>query len=330
MRVHDGCESTTTKSDASHGDPVNLQENAAQLWLRSATFKEILGSDVSHKSLFVLLSNVKGEQGVFLLNKSAFSENADDINAILRSAELLEIMKNDIYGSYDAVIPSYLNMVKSQLIYPADEKIIAKYRQEEKFIINETAEDYRTITMEYIKNFQMDLKWVYNILSKESEADRIIFEDPDPYNGFILSPDIKWDGKSIENLYLLAMIHRKGVRSIRVIVAKISDLTADDLPLLENLRSHGLSAIREKYGVRPDQIRIYFHYQPSFYHLHVHFVCLKYDAPASTTLAAVLLDDVVNNLKMVPDYYKKATLSFTRKASDKLLQMFREAGRCES
>ncbi|PIO56032.1 hypothetical protein TELCIR_22573 [Teladorsagia circumcincta] len=56
---------------------------------------------------------------------------------------------------------------------------------------------------------------------------------------------------------------------------------------------------------------------------------LKYDAPASSTLAAVLLDDVINNLKIASDYYKRATLSFARKRSDKLLQMFREAGRCE-
>ncbi|VDM61971.1 unnamed protein product [Angiostrongylus costaricensis] len=249
MELAEDCESTTEKSNVAGNGAIETQENAAQSWLRGATFREVLGSDVSHKSLFVLLSGVNGEQGVLLMNKSAFSEDANDINAILHSAELLEVMKNDIYGSYNA--------------------IVAKYRQEEKFIINETAEDYRTITVEYIEKFQMDLKWVYNILSKECEAERILFEDPDPYNGFILAPDIKWDSVSLENLYVLAMIHRRGVR-------------------------------------------------------------LKYDAPASSTLAAVLLDDVINNLKIAPDYYRRATLSFTRKNSDKLLQMFREAGRCEA
>ncbi|VDO52032.1 unnamed protein product [Haemonchus placei] len=307
--------------DAQENVP-ETKENAAQAWLRGAKFKEILGSDSSHKSLFILVAHESGEQGVLLLNKSPFSENVEDITVMIESAELSEIMKNDIFGSYDVIIPPKLNLVKSTLIYPANEKVIAKYRQEEKYIIHETAEDYNTITVEYIKKYQMDLKWLNNILSKESEADRIIFEDPDPHNGFILSPDIKWDGTSMENLYVLAMIHRKGVRSIR-------DLTADDLPLLENVRTKSLSAIREKYGVRPDQIRAYFHYQPCFYHLHIHFVSLKYDAPASTTLAAVLLDDVINNLKIASDYYKRATLTFARKRSDKLLEMFREAGRCE-
>lgn len=50
------------------------------------------------------------------------------------------------------------SVVKSQLIYPANDKVIAKYRQEEKFVIRETAEDYRTITVEYIEKYQMDLK----------------------------------------------------------------------------------------------------------------------------------------------------------------------------
>ncbi|KAK6756511.1 hypothetical protein RB195_014742 [Necator americanus] len=301
---------------------VQPVEQTAQEWLRSACFQEILGSDTTHKSLFVLVEHINGEKGVLLLNKSPFSEKAEDISAILKSADLTEILKNDIFGSYDVSIPPHLNVVKSQLVYPADDKVIAKYRQEEKFVIRETAEDYLTITVEYIEKYQMNLQWVYNVLSKRKEAERIIYEDPDPHNGFILAPDIKWDGIALENLYVLAMIHRRGVRSIR-------DLTADDLPMLENLRTQSLTAIREKYGVRPDQIRAYFHYQPSFFHLHVHFVSLKYDAPATTVISAVLLDDVINNIQLIPNYYKKATLTFTRKASDKLLEMFREAGRCE-
>ncbi|KAK6010081.1 scavenger mRNA decapping enzyme, partial [Ostertagia ostertagi] len=139
MKVDEKNGSVAVEHSGDQEGVVQSKENVAQRWLRAASFKEILGSDASHK-----------------------------------------------------------------------------YRQEEKFIINETAEDYETITVEYIKKYQMDLKCYTNVLSKESEADRIIFEDPDPHNGFILSPDIKWDGTSLENLYVLAMIHRKGVRSIRL------------------------------------------------------------------------------------------------------------------
>lgn len=41
------------------------------------------------------------------------------------------------------------------------------------------------------------LQWVYNILEKKAEADRIVFEDPDPRVGFVLLPDFKWDQKQV-------------------------------------------------------------------------------------------------------------------------------------
>lgn len=38
-------------------------------------------------------------------------------------------------------------------------------------------------------------------------------------------------------------------------------------------------AIMEKYGIPAHKLRIYIHYLPSFYHLHVHFTALSFDAP---------------------------------------------------
>lgn len=34
----------------------------------------------------------------------------------------------------------------------------------------------------------------------------------------------------------------------------LRDLTGEDIPLLENVRDKGLAAIREKYGIRQDQV----------------------------------------------------------------------------
>ena len=44
--------------------------------------------------------------------------------------------------------------IKSTLIYPATEKHIAKYSQQEVFLMRETAEDYRAITLPYIESSQ--------------------------------------------------------------------------------------------------------------------------------------------------------------------------------
>ncbi|VDO14080.1 unnamed protein product, partial [Brugia timori] len=165
--------------------------------------------------------------------------------------------------------------IKTTLINPCTEKHIAKYRDQKRYVIYETPDDYKTITLPYLEEQQFTMKWIFNMLEHKAEMDRIIFEDADPENGFILAPDLKWDGKNLANLYVLAIIRRKGIKSIR-------DLTSNDLPLLENISKKSYIAIKEKYGIDKHQIRAYFHYQPTFYHLHVHFIHVSYDAPASS------------------------------------------------
>ena len=56
-----------------------------------------------------------------------------------------------------------------------------------------------------------------------------MFEDTDPQDGFVLLPDMKWDRKQMENLYLVAICYRRGIKSLR-------DLDASHLPLLRNIR----------------------------------------------------------------------------------------------
>lgn len=115
-------------------------------------------------------------------------------------------------------------------------------------------------------------QWVYNILDHKKETERIIFEDPDKELGFILLPDLKWDGKTRETFYAIAIVHQFNLKSLR-------SLTPAHLPLLRNIQSKGVSAINDKYGLDETQLRIYLHYQPTFYHLHVHFTFLKHEAP---------------------------------------------------
>lgn len=115
-------------------------------------------------------------------------------------------------------------------------------------------------------------QWVYNILDHKKESERIIFEDPCKKLGFILLPDLKWDGKTVETFYGLAIVHQLNLKSLR-------SLTAEHLPLLRNIQTKGVAAIQDKYGLEESQLRIYLHYQPSFYHLHVHFTFVKHEAP---------------------------------------------------
>lgn len=206
--------------------------------------------------------------------------------------------------------------MKATIVYPATDKHINKYLDQDLFVVRETFEDYVKITLPFLEKEQFSVDWVYNVLDHKTEQERIITEDRDPVSGFMLLPDLKWDGMSKETLYCSAIVMDRTIKSIR-------DLREIHLPLLENIREKSLKVIEEKYAIPPSQIRAYFHYQPSYYHLHVHFNYLKYDAPGIFCDKAHLLDAVIDNIKLMPNYYQKATLNFVARANDKLYSEFK-------
>lgn len=70
---------------------------------------------------------------------------------------------------------------------------------------------------------------------------------------------------------------------------------------------------------------MYLHYQPSYYHLHVHFTHLNYAAPKTMIGEAHLLQEVIDNIQLANDYYQKKTLSFCVKESSPLWREFAES-----
>lgn len=180
---------------------------------------------------------------------------------------------------------------------------------------------------------------MYNILERKSEADRIVFEDRDPIDGFILLPDLKWNGTTLDTLYLLAIVNDRNIKSLR-------DLNGTHIQLLRNIKEKGCvrnkiyiifcnlhiflsmlqKIIEEKYGITRSQLRIYLHYQPSFYHLHVHFTYLKHEAPGILAERAHLLSNVISNIELLPDYYQKVTLPFVVRETDKIFKVLEKEG----
>lgn len=80
---------------------------------------------------------------------------------------------------------------KYSIIYPATDTHISKYTQQKRRMIAETPELYNTVVLPYINEMVGDrLTWVYNILDHKAETDRILYEDPDLVQGFVLLPDL--------------------------------------------------------------------------------------------------------------------------------------------
>ncbi|XP_037077427.1 m7GpppX diphosphatase-like [Pollicipes pollicipes] len=283
------------------------------------TCSQVLKDDPTKKML-ALRADVKGSvnPAVVIFEKTAFSEGS--AKEILSSATALKkTFHNDIYGNYTGFPKPELNGLKVTVIHPATDKHIDKYTAQESILVNETPKLYSEVLLEHLKESSMNIQWVYNILEHRSEAGRIVCEDTAPETGFVLLPDLKWDGRTLETLYLVAIVRRRDLRSLR-------DLRAEHLPLLRNIWTKGTEAIKEKYGVPAWQLRVYFHYQPSYYHLHVHFTSVRFDAPGTHVGKAHLLPSVISNIELLPDYYQRATLSYFVRCGDPLAARFARAG----
>lgn len=325
--------------------------------LQNFKVERILSNNTNRKTVCLLGHfDEKTENALVVLEKKAFSDqDFDDSRYFVDVTRLEELFVNDIYGNYELLPNQDLNSkeylittrcklnfpsiaiaeVKTTIISPCTEDHIRKYSQQQVHLIQETPELYKSITLRNLEKRQFSLEvsksycpsikfllqpflpfqWVYNILEHKKEVDRIVFEDPDDDLGFVLLPDLKWDGKTLETLYCLAITRQRNIKSLR-------DLNESHLPLLRNIRDKGIAALREKYGVKDTQLRIYFHYQPTFYHLHIHFTYLKHEAPGIFCEKSHLLETVIDNIALLPDYYQKAILPFVIRESDPMFDEF--------
>lgn len=116
---------------------------------------------------------------------------------------------------------------------------------------------------------------------------------------------------------MLAIVHKRDIKSLR-------DLNGDHIALLKNIRDETTRVIYEKFGLNHNELRMYMHYQPSFYHLHVHINPLRNDAPGIFCEKAHMLGTIIDNLELFPDYYKKATLPFILYEGMALLEKYDE------
>ncbi|GAQ88082.1 Scavenger mRNA decapping enzyme [Klebsormidium nitens] len=239
-----------------------------------------------------------------------------------RNTLLTNTLHNDIYCKYLGVSSQAdLSAINVNVIYPATEKHILKYSTQKSVLVKETAAAYAAVTRPYIESQGAErLQWVYNILEKKAEAERLIYEDPDPQLGFTLHPDLKWDQKQVDSLHCVAIVHRRDLHSLR-------DLTPAHLPLLKNLQAKATQAITSKYGASANELRCYVHYQPSYYHFHLHITHLQLDEGHGMAAGkAHLLEDIIDNLEVFGEheYYQKRTLYYSIGTNDPLFKRFQE------
>lgn len=275
--------------------------------VKQFSFSKILKTDPQTKSI-VLLGTIDSKDAIVSLEKSHFlNESVENINSLIHDLQIIN--QNDIYywslTSLNQKLPE-IPGAKLNIIYPATETHIRKYGEQKYHYVLETPEMYTKYVIPYIDTMKGDrIKWVYNILFEGKEAETFIHHDEDKTNGFVLLPDMKWDKINLESLYLCAIVNRMDISSVR-------DLNESHVEYLTNIKSQILKVTTEKYPINKDELRIFIHYQPSYYHFHLHIVNVKHPGLGDGIAVgkAILLDDVIQNLKILGDYYQKRTIGY--------------------
>jgi len=184
-------------------------------------------------------------------------------------------------------------------------------------LIEETPQMYLQCTKPYIQTVvdSGSISWIKNLVEVKKEKERLLVNHDD----FIINIDTKWrshppplttpreewmNHPSTVDLYCLGICKQSGITCLR-------DLTSEHIPLLKAMMKEGLEAIKSTYGVDQDQMRVFIHYQPQFYHFHIHFTRLENEVGCSVERGH-LVSDVIQNLSL-EDYYKKRTIAYKLK-----------------
>lgn len=230
--------------------------------------------------------------------------------------DIKQITSNDVYYWGVGIIKQDLNKnptARLNLIWPANYIHIKRFDQQNLHFVIETPATYMQVVKPYIDeqvNDNQNLKWVYKILYEGSDNDRVLYkEDEDRERGFLILPDTRWDGVNIETLYLVALVYRDDIRSLR-------DLKPVHREWLIELNKKIRSIVPACYNfmVRSDELRIFIHYQPSYYYFHLHIINTRYPAGNEdlTVGKAVLLEDAIEALTYSgPDGYMERTISYS-------------------
>ncbi|XP_065344702.1 m7GpppX diphosphatase [Cloeon dipterum] len=283
---------------------VSVPETAETFDFTKFSVQKVLNEDCRSKVIF-LQGKFEEKEGdtVVILEKQVF--NSEKIQGIFTACTAAKTKENDIYYKFVGQ-PNNEDFtgVKIDVVHPATTKHIEKYLKKKIFLVEETPELYRNVVLPYLKECGFSLQWVYNILERKAEVEKIEFEDVDPKIGFTLVHDDKWDGVTVDNLHLLAISRDREIRSLR-------DLRGAHIALLENIQQNASETIEKKFNLPRNRQVAYFHYRPSFEHLHVHIKVIEFEAPGTHVGRAHLLSDVIANLKASSDYYAKSTLGYT-------------------
>lgn len=258
-----------------------------------------------------MVGTVDGQPALLVVERAPFPTDEGYMGRLPGClARLKNLGANDIYswhmartgadaGEQQSAAGDFHPDLKINLIYPCTETHVKKYSKQGVRFVTETPEIYRDHIRPYMqaKREQGRLNWVFNIIEGRKEVEDVIYrtklgEAGD--EGFLLLPDLNWDRSTLDALHLLALVERRDIWSLR-------DLKKKHIPWLQHMKAKLTDATVATYpSIEADQLKLYVHYQPTYYHFHIHIVHVALEAGATqATGKAVGLDSIIETLKVM-------------------------------
>ncbi|KAL9022799.1 MAG: hypothetical protein Q9185_000062 [Variospora sp. 1 TL-2023] len=279
-----------------------MEENkASEALIPLFKLEKLLNQDQGGRRI-TLLGSIEGKPALLTAERAAFPSDIKTLEAFHRCLRNVKNLgTNDIYHWYLASASQGDNNppdLKLNLIHPCTDKHIRKYSPQGVRMVTETPEIYKDRVRPYIIKQREEgrLDWVFNVLEGRKEQKDIIYRDPGPDGAkdeaFLLAPDLNWDRKTLASMHLLAIVERRDIWSMR-------DLKKTHITWLKHMRAKILEATVQKYpDVEKDQVKLYMHYQPTFYHLHIHVVHVMLEPTSTQAIGKAFgLEHLINQLE---------------------------------
>lgn len=146
-----------------------------------------------------------------------------------------------------------------------------------------------------------NLAWIQKIIDGSNEQEKVLERNDE----FLIVRDWKFDVRLDENsnaLYKKEDLHLLGILVKNV--KSLRDIVVTDIFILEKMKEKLLQICEQVFGLNRDEVKLYFHYPPSTYHLHLHCVWICCDDPTVNFERAYDYDTVIRNIRMDPTYYQ--------------------------
>ena len=229
---------------------------------------------------------------------AGFVHDAAELGAFVGTLDLALQRTNNIYRFFDATIRHEMSC-PVEVISPCTAKQIRKHFDDDLAVVRESAAMYDAVTKPYVDGIPPShIAWLANILDGTKEAEFTLHSTSD----VLLSRATDWTPSgNVRSLRCLAIFRHARLRSIR-------DLRGSDVAMLRAVRGEVLRVVRESFGANEDELRLYFHYHPQFWHLHMHVTHWS-QTRSSEAERAHLLDDVIDHLERDGDYYASCAIT---------------------